>query len=115
MRQRTSRIATVAAGLAAAAALAGGPGAQGPRHADAEYLRTAYSTYRSMARSSPYTGVPWQCLGPDEHQSARDDEPGSAVVDRLATSRGCSHGAPLPVECGRARSPRRYAGHRTID
>ena len=54
MRQRTSRIATVAAGLAAAAALAGGPGAQGPRRADAEYLRTAYDTYRSMARSSPY-------------------------------------------------------------
>ena len=64
MRQRTSRIVTVAAGLAAAAALAGGPGAQGPRRADAEYLRTAYDTYRSMARSSPYAGVPWQYLGP---------------------------------------------------
>ncbi len=79
MRQRTSRIATVAAGLAVAAALAGGPGAQGPRRADAEYLRTAYDTYRSMARSSPYAGVPWQYLGPTNISGRATDV---AVADR---------------------------------
>jgi photosystem II stability/assembly factor-like uncharacterized protein len=33
-------------------------------HAGAEYLRLAYETYGSMARSSPYRTIPWQYLGP---------------------------------------------------
>ena len=32
--------------------------------ADAEYLRTAYDSYRAMLQSSPYRGVAWQPLGP---------------------------------------------------
>jgi len=79
MRQRTSRIATVAAGLAAAAALAAWPDAQAPGRADAEYLRTAYDTYRSMARSSPYAAVPWQYLGPTNISGRATD---IAVADR---------------------------------
>ena len=83
MRQRTSRIVTVAAGLAARRRARRGPGAQGPRRADAEYLRTAYDTYRSMARSSPYAGVPWQYLGPTNISGRATD---IAVADR-GTSR----------------------------
>src|SRR4026209_1060631 len=39
-------------------------GAQAPRPADAEYLRTAYDTYRKMQTDSPYAGVKWQSVGP---------------------------------------------------
>ncbi len=84
MRQRTSRIATAAAGLAAAATLAGLPRAQAPRRADAEYLRTAYDSYRSMARSSRYAGVPWQYLGPTNISGRATD---IAVADRGSTRR----------------------------
>ena len=38
--------------------------AQQGQKADAEYLRAAYETYRSMMQSSPYRGIPWQPLGP---------------------------------------------------
>jgi photosystem II stability/assembly factor-like uncharacterized protein len=38
--------------------------AQAPSRQDAEYLRKAYDSYRSMAQSSPYRDVPWQYLGP---------------------------------------------------
>jgi photosystem II stability/assembly factor-like uncharacterized protein len=37
--------------------------AQGAK-ADAEYLRRAYDTYRTMTASSPYRDIPWQYLGP---------------------------------------------------
>ena len=37
--------------------------AQAPR-ADAEFLRTAYDTYRSMERSSPYRALSWSFVGP---------------------------------------------------
>jgi photosystem II stability/assembly factor-like uncharacterized protein len=84
MRQRTSRIATVVAGLAAAAAFAALPGAQAPRRADAEYLRSAYDTYRSMARSSRYAAIPWQYLGPTNISGRATDV---AVADRGATRR----------------------------
>jgi photosystem II stability/assembly factor-like uncharacterized protein len=47
-------IALVAAGLRA----------QTPARADAEYLRQAYDTYRTMKQASPYAAVPWQYLGP---------------------------------------------------
>src|SRR5688572_19979797 len=33
-------------------------------HADAEFLRKGYDTYRVMLQSSPYRTVPWQYLGP---------------------------------------------------
>ena len=36
---------------------------QAPK-ADAEYLRSAYDTYRAMIQSSPYRAIPWQPLGP---------------------------------------------------
>ena len=84
MRQRTSRIVTVAAGLAAAATLAGLPRAQAPRRADAEYLRSAYDTYRSMARSSRYAGVQWQYLGPTNISGRATD---IAVADRGSSRR----------------------------
>ncbi len=40
------------------------PRAQQDGKADAEYLRTAYDSYRAMLESSPYRGVAWQPLGP---------------------------------------------------
>ena len=36
---------------------------QAPK-ADAEYLRSAYDTYRAMMQASPYRTIPWQPLGP---------------------------------------------------
>jgi photosystem II stability/assembly factor-like uncharacterized protein len=36
---------------------------QAPK-ADAEYLRSAYETYRAMIQASPYRAIPWQPLGP---------------------------------------------------
>ena len=36
---------------------------QAPK-ADAEYLRSAYNTYRAMTQASPYRAIPWQPLGP---------------------------------------------------
>ena len=38
--------------------------AQQGQKADAEYLRDAYETYRSMLQSSPFRGIAWQPLGP---------------------------------------------------
>ncbi len=38
-------------------------GQQAPK-ADAEYLRSAYDTYRAMLQASPYRAIPWQPLGP---------------------------------------------------
>jgi hypothetical protein len=38
--------------------------AQQGRKADAEYLLTAYDSYRSMMQSSPYRSARWQWLGP---------------------------------------------------
>ena len=38
--------------------------AQEPQKADAEYLRAAYDSYRSLVLSSPYRSIPWQSLGP---------------------------------------------------
>src|SRR5688572_18877314 len=62
------RPALIVSGIAATAALVFALPAlraqQAPVAADAEYLRKAYDTYRSMMQSSPYKGVPWQYLGP---------------------------------------------------
>ncbi len=49
--------------IVAVVAMVAGLSAQ-PQKADAEYLRKAYDTYQSMARSSPSRAVPWQYLGP---------------------------------------------------
>jgi photosystem II stability/assembly factor-like uncharacterized protein len=38
--------------------------AQLPARTDAEFLRTAYDKYRSLAEASPYRAIPWQYLGP---------------------------------------------------
>src|SRR4029453_7971559 len=35
------------------------------RRFDADELRTAYDSYRSMQRSSPYASLRWQSLGPN--------------------------------------------------
>jgi photosystem II stability/assembly factor-like uncharacterized protein len=56
-------IALIAA-AGAVFALATGAASQGSKHADADYLRSAYDTYRAMASSSPYSSIPWQYLGP---------------------------------------------------
>ena len=49
---------------------------------DAEYLRKAYDTYRSMADGSPYKDVPWQYLGPTNISGRATD---IAVADRGAS------------------------------
>jgi photosystem II stability/assembly factor-like uncharacterized protein len=57
---------------------------QAPARADAEYLRKAYDTYRSMMQSSPYKGVPWQYLGPTNISGRATD---IAVANRGTTRR----------------------------
>jgi photosystem II stability/assembly factor-like uncharacterized protein len=57
--------------------------AQSPSPADAEYLRKAYDTYRSMKGSSPYRDVPWQYTGPTNISGRATD---IAVADK-GTSR----------------------------
>ena len=52
--------------------------------ADAEYLRKAYDTYRSMADASPYKNVPWQYLGPTNISGRATD---IAVAERGASRR----------------------------
>jgi photosystem II stability/assembly factor-like uncharacterized protein len=47
--------------------------AQQGQSADAEYLRTAYDSYRSMLESSPYRGIPWQPLGPTNFSGRATD------------------------------------------
>ena len=55
-----------------------------PAKADAEYLRRAYDTYRSMQRSSPYSKIRWQYLGPTNITGRATD---IAVADRGASRR----------------------------
>ena len=56
--------AVVIAAGTLALALGATAASQGSKHADAEYLRAAYDTYRTMASTSPYAPIPWQYLGP---------------------------------------------------
>jgi photosystem II stability/assembly factor-like uncharacterized protein len=58
-RPSTALSALIAAAIAAFVTLR----AQS-RRADADYLRTAYDSYVSMQRSSPYAALKWQWLGP---------------------------------------------------
>jgi photosystem II stability/assembly factor-like uncharacterized protein len=60
MTTRRLALATAAAACLSFPAL----WAQQSTRADAEYLRKAYDTYRSMAQSSPYQPIPWQFFGP---------------------------------------------------
>jgi photosystem II stability/assembly factor-like uncharacterized protein len=62
--RRTSAIARHLVIAIAAAAIATVVRAQAPARADAEYLRRAYDTYRTMRESSPYREIPWQYAGP---------------------------------------------------
>ena len=84
-RRRTSLMLS---GIAAAAALVFTfpvlRAQQAPTRADAEYLRKAYDTYRSMLQSSPYKGVPWQYLGSTNISGRATD---IAVADRGTTRR----------------------------
>jgi photosystem II stability/assembly factor-like uncharacterized protein len=56
---------------------------QAPK-ADAEFLRAAYDSYRSMAQSSPYRTIPWQYLGPTNVSGRATD---IAVADRRGARR----------------------------
>ena len=63
----------------AAIGLAAGLRAQSSAKADAEYLRQAYETYRTMKQASPYRQVEWQYLGPKNISGRATD---IAVADR---------------------------------
>ncbi|CAN5865219.1 hypothetical protein BH18ACI5_BH18ACI5_00920 [soil metagenome] len=68
----------------AAAALAAGLRAQSPAKADAEFLRKAHDSYRTMQKSSPHASAPWQYLGPKNISGRATD---IAVADRAAGRR----------------------------
>ncbi len=70
-------------GILAIVAAAGASG-QSPGRADAEYLRHAYDTYRSMQRSSPYAPLAWQYLGPTNLSGRATD---IAVAERGSSRR----------------------------
>jgi photosystem II stability/assembly factor-like uncharacterized protein len=70
--------------LLGAVALAAGLRAQTPTKADAEFLRTAYDTYRTMQTSSRHASVPWQYLGPKNISGRATD---IAVADRASGRR----------------------------
>jgi photosystem II stability/assembly factor-like uncharacterized protein len=77
IRTRFIQLALAAAVTAAVTSL--GLFAQAPAKADAEYLRTAYDTYRTMVQASPYKAVGWQYLGPTNISGRATD---IAVADR---------------------------------
>ncbi len=58
--------------------------AQELQKADAEYLRAAYDSYRSLVQSSPYRSIPWQPLGPTNISGRATD---IAVADRNGARR----------------------------
>ena len=57
---------------------------QSAHRADADYLRSAYETYRSMQRSSPFASLGWQYLGPINFSGRATD---IAVADRGSSRR----------------------------
>ena len=85
MRQRRGGIRSRSTVLAmlAAAALAGLQ-AQPSRRADADDLRGAYDTYRSMRQSSSHAALKWQYLGPTNVSGRAVDV---AVADRDGSRR----------------------------
>ncbi|HEY7499863.1 MAG TPA: hypothetical protein VH740_15190 [Vicinamibacterales bacterium] len=70
-----------AAAIAVVAAIVSLPAtrAQQAQKADAEYLRKAYDSYRSMAGASSFRSIPWQYLGPTNISGRATD---IAVADR---------------------------------
>ena len=68
----------------AAIGLAVGLRAQNSAKADAEYVRQAYETYRTMKQASPYRQVEWQYLGPKNISGRATD---IAVADRVGGRR----------------------------
>lgn len=77
---RRTRLVQLGFALIVAAAVAPlGLRAQAPAKADAEYLRKAYDTYRTMQQASPHKAVPWQYLGPTNISGRATD---IAVADR---------------------------------
>ncbi len=79
MRRTTSGIARFVVVSLSAVVLFTGLRAQAPAKADAEYLRTAYESFRGMQQASPYKAVPWQYLGPTNISGRATD---IAVADR---------------------------------
>ena len=61
-----------------------GLSSQSAHRADADYLRSAYETYRSMQRLSPFSSLRWQYLGPINLSGRATDV---AVVDRGSSRR----------------------------
>lgn len=58
--------------------------AQSPARGDAEFLRKAHESYRTMQASSPYAGLAWQYLGPKNISGRATD---IAVADSPAGRR----------------------------
>jgi photosystem II stability/assembly factor-like uncharacterized protein len=83
MRRRfvIARHSIIAFGFVAAAAVLGG---QASPRADAEYLRKAYDSYRSMREASPYRQISWQYTGPINISGRATD---IAVADRGSSRR----------------------------
>ena len=81
-RSRVWRRAAVAGLLAMLTAV--GLSSQSAHRADADYLRSAYETYRSMQRSSPFASLRWQYLGPINLSGRATDV---AVADRGSSRR----------------------------
>src|SRR4051812_1225237 len=83
MRQGGWRLSNRVAVVAIAAAAALGLNVQS-RRADADFLRSAYGSYVSMQRSSPYAPLKWQWLGPTNISGRATDV---AVAERGAIRR----------------------------
>src|SRR6185369_4090758 len=84
MHQRGRGVGTGAAAVAIVAAAAVIALSGQSRRLDADDVRAAYDTYRSMQRSSPYASLRWQWLGPTNISGRATD---IAVVDRGSVRR----------------------------
>lgn len=84
MRRTWSGVMKTAVAGAAVAVLSLGLRAQAPAGSDAEYLRKAYESYRTMREASPYRSAAWQYLGPTNISGRATD---IAVADRAGARR----------------------------
>ena len=84
MHQRGRGVGTGAAAVAIVAAAAVIALSGQSRRLDADDVRAAYDTYRSMQRSSPSASLRWQSLGPTNTSGRATD---IAVVDRGSVRR----------------------------
>jgi photosystem II stability/assembly factor-like uncharacterized protein len=64
MRFSAGRVCTIGFAVVVCGFSVGMLQAQGSARTDADFLRTAYDTYRSLAQASPYRTIAWQYLGP---------------------------------------------------